>query len=99
MEIVSFPEQSVIYAEHQPQYRSLPAHKFGDAEGRIACCWSLTWRERLRVLLTGKIWQQVLTFNQPLQPQLLTTDKPDMSSRAARSGPPRTSPPDHIPVG
>jgi hypothetical protein len=79
MRVVSFPEQTVTYAKDQPQYISLPAHRFADdPQGRIACCWALTWRERLRVLFSGTIWQQVLTFNQPLQPQKLTVEKPDM---------------------
>jgi hypothetical protein len=80
MNIVSFPEQTLVYAKDQPQYRPLPAYRYCDAEGRIACCWSLSWRERLRVLFTGRIWQQILTFDQPLQPQLLTVEKPDMPS-------------------
>lgn len=32
----------------------------------------------LAVLWRGTIWHQVLTFNQPLQPQLLSVDKPEM---------------------
>lgn len=79
MELIEFPEQTTVYAKDQPEYRPLPAHHFCDAEGRIACCWSLSWRERLQVLLTGRIWHQVLTFNRPLQPQLLTVEKPGMS--------------------
>lgn len=78
MKVVSFPEQTTIYAKDQPQYQALPAYHFGDAEGRIACRWSLSWRERLRVLFTGTIWHQVLTFGQPLQPQKLTVEKPEM---------------------
>jgi len=32
--------------------QALPAHRFaGDPQGRIAFCWKLTFRERLRVLL------------------------------------------------
>lgn len=81
MRIAAFPEQTVTYAKDQPQYLPLPAHRFrDDPQGRIACCWKLTLRERFRVLFTGAIWQQVLTFNQPLQPQKLTVEKPDMSS-------------------
>lgn len=68
MRIIEFPEQTTVYAEDQSQYHRLPAHCFGDAEGRIACCWQLTWRERLRVLFTGRIWHQVMTFHQRLQP-------------------------------
>lgn len=79
MKLVEFPEQTVVIAKDQPEYLPLPAHRFaGDPQGRIACCWQLTWRERLGILFSGKLWHQVLTFNQPLQPQLLTVEKPDM---------------------
>ena len=77
MELIEFPEQTVVIAKDQPQYKPLPAHQFKDAEGRIAFCWKLSWRERLRVLLTGQVWHQVLTFNTALQPQLLSTEKPE----------------------
>lgn len=78
MKLVEFDEQTVIIAKDQPQYKPLPAYQFGDEQGRIACCWELTWKERLSVLFRGLIWHQILTFNAPLQPQLLTTEKPDM---------------------
>ena len=79
MELIDFPEKNVVFAKDQPEYLPLPAHRFaGDAEGRIAFCWRLSWRERLRVLLTGRLWHQVLTFGHPLQPQILMVEKPDM---------------------
>lgn len=78
MKPIGFPEQTLVMAENQPAYTPLPVHRFDDAEGRLCCCWSLSWRERFRVLFTGLIWHQMLTFNQPLQPQLLTTEKPAM---------------------
>ncbi len=79
MELIEFPEQSVVYAKDQPQYRPLPAYVAPrDPEGRIICCWSLTWRERLKLLFTGRIWHHILTFRQPLQPQLLEVEKPEM---------------------
>jgi hypothetical protein len=78
-EIIEFPEQTVVIAKHQPQYRPLPAYRFkDDPEGKIICCWKLNWRDRFKVLFTGKIWHSILTFNQPLQPQLMLTDKPEM---------------------
>lgn len=81
MNLIDFPERNVVYAESQPEYLPLPAHRYNnDQSGRLTCCWSLSWRERFRVLLTGRIWHQVLTFNHPLQPQLLTVEKPDMLS-------------------
>ena len=78
MDIIEFAEQTTVYAKDQPEYRPLPAHRFNDAEGRIACCWKLSFRERLAVLFGGVIWHQIYTFNQPLQPQLLTIEKPEM---------------------
>lgn len=80
MQPTSFPEQTVVIAEHQKaDYIPLPAYRvYNDPHGRIICCWQLTLGERIRLLFSGKLWHQVLTFNRPLQPQLLTVDKPDM---------------------
>ena len=80
MKLIEFPEQTLVIAKNQPEYMPLPAHRFAAnaAEGRIAFCWQLTWRERLHLLWTGLIWHQVLTFGRALQPQLLTVEKPDM---------------------
>ena len=81
MELVEFPGQTVVIAKDQPEYKPLPAYQYpDDDEGQIVCCWSLNWRERLKVLLTGRIWHNVLTFHKPLQPQLLQVDKPAMLS-------------------
>lgn len=74
MTLEKFPEVNVVYAENQPEYNPLPAHRQPD--GTLTCCWRLTWRERVNVLLRGRVWHQILTFNHLLQPQLLLTDKP-----------------------
>ena len=88
MKVVEFQEQSVIIAKDQPQYIPLPAYRFSDskgrAKGRIACCWELSLTERLHVLFSGRIWHQILTFNMPLQPQLLTVKKPEMPPQAKK---------------
>lgn len=82
MDLIPFPEQTNVIAKDQPQYRPMPAHIFqDDPQGKVAFCWKLTLKERLRVLLTGTLWQQVLTFNHPLQPQLLDVKRPKMKSR------------------
>jgi hypothetical protein len=87
MRTIEFPEQTVVIAKDQPEYMPLPAHRFaGDKQGRIACCWQLSWRERLTVLLRGVVWHEILTFNQYLQPQLLTVDKPGGMSNLKLSG-------------
>lgn len=71
-----FWECNRVLAEDQPQYQPLPVHVAGD--GRMTCSWQLTWRERLELLIGGRIWHQILTFNHPLQPQLLLTTKPEL---------------------
>lgn len=73
MKLIEFPEQNMIIAKDQPEYLPLPA--FVDKE-RIVCLWSLSWRERLSVLLYGRIWHQILNFGTPLQPQLLMVEYP-----------------------
>jgi hypothetical protein len=79
MKLIEFKEQTVVIAKDQPEYEPLPAHVFeGESTGRIACCWKLTWWERIKLLFTGRVWHQVLTFGRSLQPQLLTVEKPDM---------------------
>ncbi|MCB0042540.1 MAG: hypothetical protein KDE23_22795 [Caldilinea sp.] len=84
MNLVEFAEQTVVFAKDQPEYLPLPAHRFADdPQGRIACCWRMSWRERLKVLWTGLVWHEVLTFGCPLQPQRLSTEKPDMSADTA----------------
>lgn len=75
MKLIEFPEQNVVYAKDQPEYNPLPAVKWNDNCGTITCCWKLTLLERLKVLFTGKLWHDILTFNQPLQPQRLNTSK------------------------
>ena len=75
MRPVTFPGSNLTIAKNQPQYLPMPARMESDyaTSGRLTFCWGLTWRERLAVLLHGRIWHEVLTFNQPLQPQYLST--------------------------
>ena len=74
---VKFPGQTSVFAADQPPYLPLPAHMSAKT-GRATFCWSLTWHERVTVLLSGRIWHQVLTFNEPLQPQKLMVTRPSL---------------------
>jgi len=74
MKPIAFPEHNCVYAKDQPEYLPLPVHR--TADGKVISCWELTWRERLRVLVSGKLWWSVLTFNTPLQPQLPSVTSP-----------------------
>lgn len=79
MDLIEFPEQTLVVAKDQPQYRPMPAHiDLTKPEFPFTCCWQLSWRERLAVLLTGRIWHTVLTFGDRIQPQLLQVVKPEM---------------------
>ena len=74
---IKFKEQNCVFAEDQPEYYPLPAHKVDEPEGRIISCWKLNFIERLRILFSGKLWVSLMTFNQPLTPSHFTTKKSD----------------------
>jgi hypothetical protein len=71
MKPVYFPEHNTVYAKDQPEYLPLPAYR--DECGNVTSCWQMTWKERLRILFFGKVYFSVMTFGQPLQPQLPAT--------------------------
>jgi hypothetical protein len=71
---IEFKEMNCLLAKDQPQYLQLPAHKSED--GTVTSCWKLTWLDRLRVCLFGRLWLQQLTFGDPLQPQRPSVEKP-----------------------
>jgi len=66
----------VVYAKDQPEYQPLPAWKSED--GTVLTRWRLTWRERLRLLFTGDLYVFLSTFNKPLQPILIQTERPEV---------------------
>ena len=74
MKVIKFKECNTTYAKNQPEYLQLPAHK--TKEGLVTMCWGLSFLERLQVAFTGKIYLQVLTFNNPLQPLKILVKKP-----------------------
>jgi hypothetical protein len=66
MQPIKFKEQNCTYAENQPDYIPLPAHK--DKEGVVTTCWKFSIIERFKILFGSKLYWQQLTFNRPLQP-------------------------------
>jgi hypothetical protein len=76
MKPVKFKECNVVYAEGQDEYNSLPCLK--DDKGDVVICQQMTLRERLRVLVTGKVWLHLMTFNKPLTPHYMTTNKDEL---------------------
>ena len=77
MEPIKFDGANVVYGANQPEYKPLPAERRPGPCGEIVTCWELSPDELKRVQETGKIWLGVLTFGQPLQPVIMSVDKPE----------------------
>lgn len=75
MKPIEFEQQNVVYAKDQPEYLPLPAYRNDDGM-EVTACWGMTWRERFRVLLTGRVYVTLLTFGRPLTPSIVSTEPP-----------------------
>lgn len=71
---VAFPEANAVLGKGQEQYQPLPVYRAKD--GLTVSCWRLTFWQRVKLLVTGRVWVMQLTFNQMFQPQLLQADSP-----------------------
>lgn len=80
MKPIEFPQQTMVWAKDQPPYLPLPAFV---NERETISCWSLTWSERLRVLLFGRLWLRQMNFGQSLQPQAPCVVSPFIDSDMA----------------
>lgn len=78
MEPIKFKEANHILAKDQPQYKPLPVFISEQPSGEVVSCWRLSWKERLGILFTGKLWAASMTFHKPLQPLFFTTKKSDL---------------------
>lgn len=80
MHAIDFPGTNVVFGKDQPEYLPLPAYKVpGDPKGAIITKWKLSPEELAKVQETGEIYLSMLTFNQPMQPVMLTTDFPTIN--------------------
>lgn len=69
MKPIKFPGHNMTLAENQPEYLPLPVCYHGGPEGPMTSCWQLTFWERIKILIKGRIHLTQLTFGRPLQPQ------------------------------
>jgi hypothetical protein len=76
MEPIKFKGCNTAWAEERDGHNTLHAMNVGDAEGSTLFCWKLSLKERLQLLMFGKLWHRVLTFNKPLQLTSLSVEKP-----------------------
>ena len=68
MKPIYFKGHNFVFTTNRKEYQPFPAFIDGLHGGRVISCWKLSFFERLRVLITGKIWDYRLTFNNGLQP-------------------------------
>lgn len=79
MKPIKFDGANVVFGANQPEYQPLPAERRGNpGTGEIVTCWKLSPDELKKIVETGQIWLSLLTFGQPLQPVLLSVEKPDI---------------------
>ncbi len=78
MKPIEFKEQNCVYAKDQPEYLPLPVHKANTEQGEVIFCMHLSFKERLKLLITGKLWCSLLTFNKPLTPSFFSVNKKDL---------------------
>ena len=67
MKPIKFKDYNSEFAKDQKQYNALPALKIEGPEGHVITCWKLTFKERVRVLLLGVVWLDLLTFNKSFE--------------------------------
>jgi hypothetical protein len=67
MNPITFEQVNVTLAKNQPEYRQLPV-LWDDESGTVTSCWKLSFRERIKLLFTGKLWLQMMNFGKPPSP-------------------------------
>lgn len=75
MKPVPFTGCNIVFGEGQKEYAPLPAR--WEPSGLVTACWKLSLWDRLRLLITGRLWVTTLTFLNPMQPQSFSTRKPE----------------------
>ena len=73
MSPIEFKEQTVVWAKDQPPFLPLPA--WTDERESISL-WKLTWRERITLFFTGRIWHRQMNFGQSLQGTSMSVETP-----------------------
>ena len=80
MKPIEFKQQNVIFAKDQAEYQPLPALRITSLKGEVISCWGLSFKERIKVLFTGKIWMSLMSFNKPLTPSYLSVNRKEVYS-------------------
>ena len=78
MKPLNFEGANIVFGANQPECQPLAERVGNPATGQVNTCWELSPDELKRIRETGKIWVSLLTFGQPLQPVLVSVDKPEV---------------------
>ena len=80
MKPTEFKHQNIVFAKDQPEYQPLPALRLDTPQGEVISCWKLSFKERLQVLVFGRVWVSLMMFNKPLTPSFLSVKRKDVFS-------------------
>lgn len=80
MKATEFKHQNVVFAKDQPEYKPLPALRIDSQQGEVISCWKMSFKERIKVLFTGKVWLSLMSFNKPLTPSYMSVNRKDVYS-------------------
>jgi hypothetical protein len=75
MKAIEFKHQNVVFAKDQPEYLPLPALKIDSLIGEVVSCWKLSFKERVKIVFTGKVWLSLMSFSEPLTPCFMSVDR------------------------
>jgi hypothetical protein len=68
MKPITFEGSNTICGADQPEYLPLPCKR---VENGLQSCWQLSFKERVKILFTGRIFLTLLTFGKAIQPSKL----------------------------
>lgn len=80
MKPVEFKHQNIVFAKDQPEYQPLPALIIDSPKGEVVSCWRLSFKERIQVLIFGRVWMSLMSFNKPLTPSYLAVNRKEVYS-------------------
>ena len=80
MKPIKFKHQNVEFAKNQDEYNTLPALRIDSPQGEVISCWKLSIIERVKLLISGKIWLSLMSFNKPLTPSFMSVNRKDVYS-------------------
>lgn len=54
--------------------------KIDNPTGEVVSCWKLSFKERVKIVFTGRIWLSLMSFNKPLTPSYLAVNRKEVYS-------------------